>query len=396
MTTVTKPSDNEPAAIRRQSGLHLFNQVKHKTNPPGNSFIEGFDSHILRALPQLEQTSPNSTWARGDIIEIQGPAASGKTHLLYFWAMTCVLPYTAALRNEDSERAFEVLLGGRNNSVVVCDCDARWSMIRLRTIISRYLHERLALAVTNSQSDGDDEMHDTAPATISDVIARVLKRVHVFRPTSTLSLAATLAALPNYHKTYMPDEAIGMLMIDSISTFHSLDRWTSEQLEKVPQTPAGLPPAPDQPAALQFPELRTNINPLRHVLTVVLELRRSLGMITFFTNWGIHTIDSTLPSSIPYYKQHLRAPYPSPFDAESPRGKYPLTHHITIPQQGPAPFDAGTSLEEAMDDQNRNESLGRMRLRAFVRTISRRSDDTSSIVESEFEFAIIDDGVLVS
>ncbi|KAG9123525.1 hypothetical protein FRC07_014830 [Ceratobasidium sp. 392] len=366
-------------------------------DPPGDSFIEGFDSHILGALPGLEQNLPKSTWARSDIIEIQGSAASGKTHLLYFWAMTCILPYYTSIRAEGSEKAFEVLLGGRNKSVVVCDCDARWSLLRLHTIISRYLHERLASAISASQPNEDSEMHGAASApVVSEVVSEALKRVHIFRPTSTLSLATTLISIPVYHRSRMSDETIGMLMIDSISSFYWSDRWASEQLEKSSQAPDDLPPDVSKTVALQPQPLRSDVNPLQHVLTVVLQLRRSLGMVTFFTNWGLTTLESQLPSSITYFRQHLRAPYPSPFDSESSRSKFPLMHHITIPQQGLPPFDVATPLEEAANDQARKELSERLRLHASVRTIAKRPGEANAVAESEFEFVITNDGVLVS
>ncbi|KAG9081532.1 hypothetical protein FRC06_005516 [Ceratobasidium sp. 370] len=359
-------------------------------NPPGDSFIQGLDAHILSALPGLEKKLPKSTWARGDVIEIQGPAASGKTHLLYFWAMTCILPYQAYIKTEDSGNVSEVLLGGRNKSVVVCDCDARWSLLRLHTIISRYIRERLAIAASGSQVTADIKGPDAASApTVPELVSESLKRVHVFRPTSTLSLATTLMAIPAYHKSQMPNETIGMLMIDSISSFYWSDRWAAEQLEKASQTPIDLPPAPDaQP-------LRSDANPLRHVLNVVLQLRRSLGMVTFFTNWGLTPLESRLPSSITYFRQHLRAPYPSPFDEEAPRSTFPLMHHITIPQQSLPPFDAAISLE-AINDQARKEPLEKLGLRASVRTVAKQPGKPSTVVESEFEFAITNDGVLVS
>ncbi|KAG9077706.1 hypothetical protein FRC06_008753 [Ceratobasidium sp. 370] len=188
----------------------------------------------------------------------------------------------------------------------------------------------------------------------------------------------------------MPNETIGMLMIGSISSFYWSDRWVAEQLEKASQTPVDLPPTPDvQP-------LRSDANPLRHALAVVLQLRRSLGMVTFFTNWGLTPLESRLPSSIPYFRQHLRAPYPSPFDEEAPRSTFPLTHHITIPQQGLPPFDTAVSLEEAINDQARKELLEQPRLRASVRTVAKQPGKPSTVARSEFEFTITNDGMLVS
>jgi DNA-repair protein XRCC2 len=205
-------------------------------------------------------------------------------------------------------------------------------------------------------------------------------------------------AIPAYHKSHMHSEDVGMLMIDSLSSFYWSDRWTAEQFEKASQTPADLPPVEDAsvPAAPQPQQLRSETNPIRHVLTVVLQLRRSLGMVTFFTNWGLTTLESQLPSSVMYFRQHLRAPYPSPFDSEPARSKFPLIHHITLPSQVLPPFNPGTSLEDVTGDLGREQLLSRPKLRALVRTIAKRPGEAQSVAESKFEFAIAEDGVFVS
>ncbi|CAE6402927.1 unnamed protein product [Rhizoctonia solani] len=377
----TKPTTDGLVDIHRESALHLVNRVKYTTDPPGDSFIQGFDQHIITAFPKLEQTLPKSSWARGDIIEIQGPAASGKTHLLYFWAMTCVLPYRLFVTVGDHQEKREVLVGGRDKSVVVCDCDGRWSLRRLNTIITSYLHDRLATILPNETPLG---LHDQ---TISRTVTNALKRIHIFRPTSTLALATTLMAVPPYHRTHMTNEQIGMLMVDGISSFHWPDRWISEQTETA--EPTGV-------QATVPPPLRSDANPLRHVLTVILNLRRSLGMVTLLTNWGLTSLDSQFPPSTAYFRQHLRAPYPSPFESEPRTSKFPLTHHVTVPSQGPEPFGEDVSLEDAVEDHEHENRAKNMRLRGVVRTIGKRPGEARTVVESEFEFVITENGMLVS
>ncbi|CAE6406631.1 unnamed protein product [Rhizoctonia solani] len=377
----TKPSTDGLVDIHRESALHLVNRVKYTTDPPGDSFIQGFDHHIFNAFPKLEQTLPKSSWARGDIIEIQGPAASGKTHLLYFWAMTCVLPYRLFITIREHQEKREVLVGGRDKSVVVCDCDGRWSLRRLNAIITSYLHDRLATTLPN---ETPVELHDQI---ISLTVTNALKRIHVFRPTSTLALATTLMAMPAYHRTHMASEQIGMLMMDGISSFHWPDRWLSEQTETT--EPTGV-------QAAVPPPLRSDTNPLRHVLTVILNLRRSLGIVTLITNWGLTSLDSQVPPSTAYFRQHLRAPYPSPFESEPRTSKFPLTHHVTVPSQGPEPFGEDVSLEDAVEDHEHENRVKNMRLRGVVRTIGKRPGEARTVVESEFEFAITENGVIVS
>ncbi|KAJ1305730.1 hypothetical protein OPQ81_010462 [Rhizoctonia solani] len=369
------------------TSLHLVNRVKY-ANPPGDSFIQAFESHIMDAFPKLEQKLPKSSWARGDIIEIQGPAASGKTHLLYFWAMTCVLPHRLTAKVGDDQETKEILVGGRNKSVIVCDCDGRWSLRRLNTIITSYLRDRLTTILPKESTPG------LCDHTISLAVTNALKRVHVFRPSSTLALATTLMALPTYHRTHMADEQIGILMVDGISSFYWDDRWVSEQMESTDsaEVQAAVPHPPPPPP----PPLRSDTNPLRHVLTVILNLRRSLGLVALLTNWGLTPLDSQLPSSTVYFRQHLRGSYPSPFESEPRTTKFPLTHHITIPSQGPEPFGDNVSLEDAVRDQEHELRVRNIRLRGMVRTVGKRPGEVRTVVESKFEFAINEDDVLVS
>ncbi|KAH7322303.1 hypothetical protein B0J17DRAFT_683578 [Rhizoctonia solani] len=386
MATISKATTDGLVDIHRESALHLINRVKYTADPPGDSFIQGFDTHIVDAFPKLEQTLPKSSWARGDIIEIQGPAASGKTHLLYFWAMTCVLPYRLSVTVADDQEEKDVLVGGRNKSVVVCDCDGRWSLRRLNAIVTSYLHDRIVTVISNEAPPG---LYDH---TISQAVTNALRRVHVFRPSSTLALATTLMAMPAYHRTHMADEQIGMLMVDGISSFYWSDRWLSEQMENIEPTQVqAAAPQPPPP-----PPLRSDSNPLRHVLTVILNLRRSLGLIALLTNWGLTSLDSQLPPSTVYFRQHLRAPYPSPFESEPRTSKFPLTHHLTIPLQGVESFGENISIEDAVGDQEHEDRAKNMRLRTMVRTIGKRPGEARTVVESEFEFVITEKGVLVS
>ncbi|KAB5588763.1 hypothetical protein CTheo_7794 [Ceratobasidium theobromae] len=360
-------------------------------DPPGDSFIQEFDAHITNAFPKLEQISPLSSWTRGDIIEIQGAAASGKTHLLYFWALTCALPHKTSITIDRGQKKIDLLLGGRNKSVIVCDCDGHWCLRRLNTIITSYLHNRISKTFPGVSS---------CTPTISEMASDALKRVHTFRPTSTLSLVSTLMAVPEYHRTKMPYEDIGMLMIDGISSFYWVDRWLLEQVDDVSETTMKVDPisaAPSEKPQLPKPILqRADTNPLRHVLTIILQLRRSLGIVTLLTNWGLTMLDRPPPAPVVYFRQHLRAPYPSPFESEPRSSKFPLTHHITIPSQGLGPFDEGTTLEEAVEVREQENRVKGLKMRVIVRTIGKLPGESPAVVESEFEFAITEDSVLVS
>lgn len=111
------------------------------------------------------------------------------------------------------------LLMCRNKSVIFCDYDACWSLWHLHTIMSTDLNKRLSsMAPVNADSTSS---YMTYLPTAYEIVERALKRIHILRPTSTISLATTPMALPVYHRSRMPEEEIGMLMVDSLSAWGS-------------------------------------------------------------------------------------------------------------------------------------------------------------------------------
>ncbi|KDN33493.1 hypothetical protein RSAG8_13417, partial [Rhizoctonia solani AG-8 WAC10335] len=125
------------------------------------------------------------------------------------------------------------------------------------------------------------------------------------------------------------------------------------------------------------PPLRSDANPLRDMLT------------------GLTSLDWQLPSSAAYFREHLRALYPSPFESEPRMSKLPLTHHITVSSQGPEPFGQDESLEDAVVDEH-EDRVKNMRLGGLLRTIGQRPGEVRAVVESEYEFAISENGIIAS
>jgi len=100
----------------------------------------------------------------------------------------------------------------------------------------------------------------------SSIARRSLQRLHIFRPDSTLQLAATLFQLAKYHASCLPGEAIGLLAIDSVNTNYWPDRFTLEQTRNSTSIKRRVVPS------------------LQHILTAVEPLRRSCGFMTVITN----------------------------------------------------------------------------------------------------------------
>ena len=139
-----------------------------------------------------------SSLRRGDVVEIQGPSGSGKTHLLYYLVCSCILPPH---------------FGGWNKVSVIFDTDGSFDVHRLRALLqSRLTH----YFPSHNDSTGQ-------------IISVALRNVHLFRPNNSSQLAAGLANLPSYHISNLPTSEIALLAIDSIDSFHCLDRFSLER-----------------------------------------------------------------------------------------------------------------------------------------------------------------------
>ena len=229
---------------------------------------------------------------RGEVIEIQGPASSGKTHLLYHILLSVLVPVSQV-------------------AAVVYDTDAAFDIQRFRhLLISRI--SRLPSSTLDPQES----------------VRRALARLHLFRPTSLIQLAASIANFPAYHSSHMPNQEIVVLAIDSISAFYWSDRFSAEQLRDIASTNLKNKAVPMVPS-------------LCHVLDAVQGVRHSHRPLTILTNWALNPAPSHSGS---LYKQHLH-PFPvidsedgfpdigakglSGIDRASP-SPFHLAHHITM------------------------------------------------------------------
>ncbi|KAG6337324.1 hypothetical protein ID866_1749 [Astraeus odoratus] len=241
---------------------------------------------------------------RGDVVEIQGSSSCGKTHLLYHLLLAGMLPPT--------ESTIPSWLAGRGMSAIVFDTDNSFDILRFRHLLtSRISHLFPQL---------DERKH-------TEIMQVLLARLHMFRPKSLLQVATSLKYLPSYHASRMPDSEIGILAIDSMSTFYWSDRFHEEQLHNFSPEKA-----------------RNRIEPLHHVLTAISDLIHSHGPAVILTNWGLHTTSQDHPSCGPtaLYKQHLRR-FPAIHNAPScanaaasNTNQFPLpcplrlAHHISL------------------------------------------------------------------
>lgn len=278
------------------------------------------------------------------MIEIQGPASSGKTHLLYHILLSFLAP--------DSQIA-----------AVVYDTDAAFDVQRFRHL----LLSRLPSGTLDPQ----------------ECVRRTLARLHLFRPTSFVQLAASIANLPAYHSSRMPNQEIAVLAIDSISSFHWADRFAAEQLRNVA-------PALDKTVH--------TVRPLRHVLDAIQSVRRSHRPLAVLTNWALNPAPSRSES---LYKQHLH-PFPvledgiavlgakvSSHTDHSSTSPFRLSHHITLSSPSSDPFPTAPLGDALL----REARLGKEIIdNGQVRCLTRSSGARDVV---RFTFQITDNDILV-
>lgn len=336
--------------------------------------LPDLDEYILGHRP-----GPNPTLSlnRGDVIEIQGPAASGKTQLLYHLAACCVLPKEVLIAEANVHAESTVHVGGWGKSVIVFDCDGRWNVKRLHDI----LQTRLRIAFSRVHLP---PRPDKYTAEISSVAMGSLNRLHVFKPTSSFQLVATLQYLPKYHAEDMPNEDIRLVFVDSISSFYWADRWQAET--SVPKKPQRSDSVGATLRALQ-------------------NFRISHGPVTILTNWGLNPL-ITGSSPAQFFKQHITASYYSAPPDDPPReGSLPLTYHITLPFSFAAQlqFNMTSSecgeLEQALQDPGRKEAVNLGEIRGYVRIP--RTDRSSLDVAPQneigrFSFRLLEHDIIVA
>jgi len=296
--------------ISSESLQHLLSSVRVETSHPGSTNIAALDAHFFATAQH--QSAPGSSLNLGDVIEIQGPPASGKTHLLYHLLINCLIPSN---------------LQGWAKAGVVLDTDGCFDILRLKQLLMNRLISQ------SSSSSGVDSTEN-----IKNTMFLCLNNLHIFRVTSSAQLAATLLRLPDYHSHCFPDSEIGLLAIDSISSFYWPDRFTTETHQSAPSG--------SQRAT----------NPFQYVLHALHKIHGTHRPVMVLTNWGLSQLTSKhVSDSTPvFYRQHLQL-FPAPFSRKlsDPLAThaFQVTHHITMSvMNDPTRYSVLTKQSELTED----------------------------------------------
>lgn len=217
--------------------------------------------------------------------------------------MNCVLPPSFS----------SVKLGGWGMAAILLDSDHKFNAQRF----DRLLRSRIRrLLPSNSPS-------------VEAIITKALDLLHVFQPTSSHQLAATIQHLPMYLATNLPETDLGLIAVDSISSFYWSDRYILEQAR--PGNPSnGLPRQP---------------NPFNRVLAALQSLARSHGPLILLSSWDLR------PSSRSENRRRLDAPVPvlRPDTEKSDQHLLPISHHISL--SIPALVDDVETMDKPLDSR---------------------------------------------
>jgi DNA-repair protein XRCC2 len=250
---------------------------------------------VRTGIPALDSCFSGDAHSRlhfGDVVHVRGASGSGKTRLLYSLTATCCMP----------RDYLSCQLGGWNKAAFVFDMDATLDVGRFQDILVGRLRKFL-------------------PAVpFATLVDECLKRLHIFRPTSTEQLGVTLAHLPVYHSKNFPHADVGMVAIHSFDAFHWVNHFRAEQQQT-------------------SPSLSKNVA-YHNVITELETLRHSFGAIIFITHWGLFGSNKSVASMF----EMARSSVVNPISHLSGTSR---TFHLYLPGDsttGPETYDHDSQL----------------------------------------------------
>jgi len=240
----------------------------------------------------------------------------GKSHLLMRFIMTCVLPVSH----------LGIQLRGWDKSAILIDLDNTFDVHRFRYLLLNRIKAHIP----------------TSDENLDLFVNILLRKLHVFRPESSVQFAVVAANIPNYHSSNVPKDEIGLVAIDSLSSFYWQDRFLGEQ------------PRQGRPAGIE------------KALSSLEQIRQSHGCVIAYTNWGLPSARNALQNNTPFYPQHVPQLH-SPF-GEEPQVSHPIlpvTHHITMRTVAVPKVSTDTPVARLMGDRRVYDQV----VEALVRTV---------------------------
>ncbi|RUS23039.1 hypothetical protein BC937DRAFT_93082 [Endogone sp. FLAS-F59071] len=279
--------------------VQLFTAV-YRTHAAVPLYLHCLDDAIVAASqqqPHLPFQEP--VLHPGQVVDIHGPACSGKTAVLSFVTMTSLIPHVwdlevrnpIALIDNRGEPTLQtpttvsVYLGGRNASVVYIDLDGRLSVRRIYRLIRRHLERRVVERRDELFAQSQAVLDPPTPEVYHSFTLQCLRNLHIFRPTCPVSFLATVQSLPTYFQTHA-SEHFAFVMIDSVSAFYWQDR------------------AEDSPSSFTSISSAANLH-ARHITAHLIHLARRWACCVLTTSWNLTIFSSATLARPPSYPPEL-------------------------------------------------------------------------------------------
>ncbi|MCJ1285113.1 hypothetical protein MMC26_004451 [Xylographa opegraphella] len=200
---------NDPAPTDRLGVPALDRLLDIFTNPPPLQQ----DIHHQRGSPPSHSVDLPARKPKPPVIELcSASPCAGKTQLLYHITATSLLSR---------------IHGGNGGTVVWLETNLRFCILRLRSALLTH--------ITTHPSSTDLSLPE-----LDALVTASLHHLHVFSPSSSAALLATLVALPSYlfspHKHSSATRAVTTLIISNISAFVYQDRLDADESPQSPGT----------------------------------------------------------------------------------------------------------------------------------------------------------------
>ncbi|KAJ1725253.1 hypothetical protein LPJ53_000582 [Coemansia erecta] len=186
--------------IKCESGNDLLD-----ARAPGSSAPAPASSTAVRTGIAAIDAALGSIAEDAPVIELLGTPASGKTQALY---RVCICASLAASVSLDDGGTVD--LGGCGLHTLFIDVDGK-SDVRL---LAHYMRAFVTSRLGNQGS----------AARVDEIVNMALDRIHVFAPSCTQSLIATLSLLPKYAADNGIEKSQCVLLVDGLGTHFWYDR----------------------------------------------------------------------------------------------------------------------------------------------------------------------------
>jgi energy-coupling factor transporter ATP-binding protein EcfA2 len=157
---------------------------------------------IIHDVPNLAQIPK-----KGDVFELFGPPASGKSVVLAHLISVVISPQSISLEG----REMEVATFGHQSSIAVADCDLRFNISRIAQTLSCHIGNCVASALSI-----DAAAARTLP-TVQREVTKALRRIRVFQTLDQWNLLAIVRHLVKQVDQGESGTCPKFLIIDSLS-----------------------------------------------------------------------------------------------------------------------------------------------------------------------------------